>query len=479
MGGVSSLAYTPFNYIILLYFGYIVLFYSFYKSDNLKKYFYYGFSFGLAHFSVGTYWLFSIINGSDEKYSLTLIIIGIILVLSLYFAFLGLFVGLLKKTRVSLFTWLVIVVPVVTTLMEWLRSWFLTGFTWLSPADTLVNFGFASLLPITGTLGVSFLFYTIVAFFLYVLLQKRIKTFIYFVLSVLSLFFSLWFLAQQSYTTPLPKKKIYTQIIQSHFTKSEKTKRYKIVQRVKHFQELALQEPRAELSVWAESTVSSEYKEVRYSLSRGFQALRTHNVEVLYGAYLSSQNIIMQNSTEKMAYSKHHLMPFGEYTPAWLKFLQTYLPHFENNDLSVEKSPRLIRVKELNITASICYELLFPNELRADGKSANVLLHISDLGWFDKSWAQSYLLNLAQMRAMEHQKPMIYVVNSGYSAFIAFDGKIQNISRQESGTSTLYHNVVAYEGSTPFVKYGNLPILILLWSLLLFSLVLKRGKRMF
>ncbi len=359
--------------------------------------------------------------------------------------------------------------------MEWLRSWLFTGFTWLSPADTLVNFGFAPILPITGTLGPSYLFYTLTALLLYALLEKKLKVSLLFLASLLGTTLLLWSLQKISYTKPI-NKKIYTQIIQSHFTKKENSKRYKIIKRVKHFQKLALQEPQAELSVWSESTMSVEYKNVKRHLKNGFEKLRKNNVEVLYGSYVNSKNILMQNSNEKVAYSKQHLMPFGEYTPTWLVAFKTLLPNLENSNLKSSINVRNIDLNGTILAPSICYELLFPDELRTLSSKANVLVHISNLGWFDHTWAQSYFLNLAKMRSLEHGKPMIYVVNAGNSAFILPNGKIEKVSNSTKGTQALYNHVQPYEGQTPYAIYGNKPILYLLMLLLGIYLLIGGGR---
>lgn len=472
-GGVSSLAYSPFNYIAFLYIGYIFLYYAFYKALNIKEYFIYGFTFGLAHFSVGNYWLFSIIDSSSNENNIVLflIIIGIILLLSLYFAFLGLFIGLLRPLTSNIGIWILLVFPTLSTLIEWVRSWFLTGFTWLSPADTLVNFGFAPFLPLTGTLGLSFSFYLLISFFIYLIIKPSIKSLLSFVFLLISLFF----LKTQNYTKPL-KPNVYVQIIQSHFTKDDKSKRYKVIKRLKRFQALANQEPRVNLSVWAESSMSIEYENLKNYLGDGFETLRENEVEVFYGAYKKSQNVLMQNSNEQAVYVKQHLMPFGEYTPRWLMRLKQLLPNFQNADLTSDFKVSPIVLNDVRYAPSICYELLFPEELRSLAEKSNVLLHVSDLGWFNHSWAQSYLLNLAKMRSMEHQKPMIYVVNAGNSAFILPTGEVKEFSSSTTGIQALYAHVLPYEGKTPYAKYGEKPLLYFLAFLLALYLLWGRRK---
>lgn len=477
-GAMSSFAFPPFNYLLLLIIGYIVLFYAIYKAESFRQSFYFGFVFGLGHFLIGTYWLFSIIEKNTllEEIILIIIIISIIIILSLFFGFFGFFSYFFKEKYKNNIFWFLIIVPALGVLMEWLRSWLFTGFTWLNPADTLVNYGFESLLPVTGVLGICYVFYLMVTTVLYFLLEKNFKAFGVLVFITGSISLSLYFLQNLHYTEPLGNK-LYTQLLQTHIDKKSKSQRYKVIKRIQHYQQLALQEPQADLSVWPESSMSTDYSMVYKHLKNGFLALQKDEVEVLYGAYKNHQNVLIQNSSNKVAYSKQHLMPFGEYTPSWLIKLQSLLPDFENDDLIVTKSPNRVNVNGTLLAPSICYELLFPDELRIRSINAQILLHISDLGWFDQSWAQSYLLNLARMRSIEHAKPMIYVVNYGKSAFISSKGKIEKIATNTQGVYALYHYVQPYTGITPYAKYGSIPIVVWSFFILLSYFILRRKRR--
>ena len=95
------------------------------------------------------------------------------------------------------------------------------------------------------------------------------------------------------------------------------------------------------------------------------------------------------------------------------------------------------------------------------------------MGWFEQGWAQSYLLQLARMRAIESQKPIVYVVNKGLSAFIDKNGIVMKISRPNLQES-LYHTVIPQEGNTLYTQYGNKMILLYFLGILLLFLLNKR-----
>lgn len=482
-GGVASFAFSPYNHIVLLWAGYTVLFFTIYISKTAKQAFLSGLTFGLGHFSVGTYWLFSILNNyeSSNKIMLTIILVGIILFLSLYFAFFALSSFLLRKRYISGdMQNLLIIMPALAVLFDWLKSWFGTGFTWLTPADTLFNFGFSPLLPLVGPLGIDYAFYLICGSLTVIVVRRDLVSILTATVISTMIALGIYVTKDTLYTKPLPTK-ISTQIIQSNFDIEEKSKRYKVIERIKKFQSLALLEPTPRLSVWPESSISVDYNEVSKYTREGFDKLDLVDTEVLFGAYSKgvngSYNSIVQASTDNIVYTKQHLMPFGEFTPSWLKFFSQLLPNFAMDDLTKSLSSSYIKIDDINFSPSICYEILFSDELRNRSANANILLDISDLGWFENSWAKPYLFEVARMRAIENQKPMIYVANQGKSAFISYDGTSQTSSATK-GVHTLYRTIIPREGVTPYVNYGNIPLFT--WVMILgiyITIMTKINKR--
>ena len=250
------------------------------------------------------------------------------------------------------------------------------------------------------------------------------------------------------------------------------------------FQYLSRLEPMATLNVWPESSVSTDYQEVSRYIQEGFAPLKHNGSEVLFGTYRrgknGSYNTIMKASTQTTVYAKRHLMPFGEYTPIWLKKFERFLPAFPMDDLVGEEGQGTFEINTTVYAPSICYEILFGDELRRTAARANILLHVSDLGWFSNSWANPYLFQVANIRAMESRKPMIYVANRGTSAFIPFLGDAHAVQTQK-GTHYLQQDVVPRTGTTPYGRYGNAPlfgwILLSVFLAIIINLQLKKRRK--
>jgi len=466
----SNLAYPPINLIFIFFITYGYLYYNLSKIILLKQYLLYVSIFAFALYSVGTFWLFSIMSDyqSLEKIILSLIILGIIIFLIVQFSIILTIGYFTKKIIKNDLIWFIIVLPFLFIFLEWVKSWMATGFTWLSPSVPLIDYGFAFLFPLVGSLGVSYFFYTLIGIITYlVIFPKQLK--VYLLLILLIILMIIGNSLNKQYTIAL-NKSFTAQIIQSNISKRDKSKRYKVIQNVQKFQLLTQQKPLVELSVWSESSLSLNCSIVQRKLEKGFEAIKNNKIEVLYGAYPkdnnNTYNAIMQLSNNKIAYIKEHLIPFGEYTPIWFSNFSKILPDFYMNNLQTKENNSFINFKDVKLAGSICYEILFGEELRARHTKANVLVHISDLNWFDNRTAQAYLLQVARIRSLEVQKPMIYVVNGGKSAFISPSGEIENIGNQSSGIYSIYQKVTPFEGETFYGKYGDLPLLVWMIGLL-------------
>jgi apolipoprotein N-acyltransferase len=94
------------------------------------------------------------------------------------------------------------------------------------------------------------------------------------------------------------------------------------------------------------------------------------------------------------------------------------------------------------------------------------LLTISNDTWFGRSAGPIQHLEIAQNRALEHQKPLVRSTNSGISAFIGKKGQI--IEKQDYFEEKLLNReIMLFSGQTFYSNYGNSPLIILILSFLI------------
>ena len=135
-------------------------------------------------------------------------------------------------------------------------------------------------------------------------------------------------------------------------------------------------------------------------------------------------------------YDKEHLVPFGEYIPFAINFpfLQNILQGVDFYSgksalplkvVTNNQGTKIMGATVPNLGILICYEAIFPNlaqERVANG--ANLLLTISNDGWFGKSSAPFQHLAISSMRSVEQARPMLRATNTGITASIDKNGRI-------------------------------------------------------
>ncbi len=130
-------------------------------------------------------------------------------------------------------------------------------------------------------------------------------------------------------------------------------------------------------------------------------------------------------------YDKIHLVMFGEYVPlaGYFPWLQQLTPLPES--AMPGERPVAFDLKGIRLAPNICYESVLShvirgqvNTLAAEGNEPDVLLNVTNDGWF---WGSSELdmhLACGVFRAVECRKPFLIAANTGFSAWIDGDGRI-------------------------------------------------------
>lgn len=123
-------------------------------------------------------------------------------------------------------------------------------------------------------------------------------------------------------------------------------------------------------------------------------------------------------------YDKMHLVPFGEYTP--YKPLFFFAGHLLDDLPFVPgKSRSLFRANGNSYGVFICYESIFGDEIRQFVKDgAQVLVNISDDGWYGDTSAPWEHLDMVRMRAIENDRWVLRATNTGITAAIDPSGRV-------------------------------------------------------
>jgi apolipoprotein N-acyltransferase len=154
-------------------------------------------------------------------------------------------------------------------------------------------------------------------------------------------------------------------------------------------------------------------------------------------------------------YDKAHLVPFGEYVPFknLLGFAGGLTKEVGDFTPGLARSPLQAGDQKLGIF--ICYESIFPDEIRQFAKNgAQVLINISNDGWYGDSGAYAQHLNQARMRAIENDRWLLRDTNTGVTAAIDPLGRITQSAPRKVRTA-LTANYSLISDTTFYTRHGD------------------------
>ena len=165
-----------------------------------------------------------------------------------------------------------------------------------------------------------------------------------------------------------------------------------------------------------------------------------------------------------------------EYTPWYNSFLKlskiiniplsnlTHGPDFKN----------IITLKDINIIPIICFESTFPNLINSTSNN-EIIVNISNDGWFGNSLAPFQHLQIAQIRSLEFNRFTLRVTNTGISAVIDNQGRVVDyIDNNTEGT--MVGNIPTDFKRSLYSEYGDIFILMLIFFSSLTKVLKNRRK---
>jgi apolipoprotein N-acyltransferase len=170
-------------------------------------------------------------------------------------------------------------------------------------------------------------------------------------------------------------------------------------------------------------------------------------------------------------YDKIHLVPFSEYVPwrNWLTFangLTGIIGDFEHGS-----HYKVGRISGGPFSVYICYEAIFPNEVRRFTLAgAALFVNISDDGWFGGSSAPPQHLAMARVRAVENRRWLLRDTNNGITVSVDPYGRI--VARLPADTRGELDAPYGFRTDiTPYARWGDwLPWLCVIAALVLLLL---------
>ncbi len=190
--------------------------------------------------------------------------------------------------------------------------------------------------------------------------------------------------------------------------------------------------------------------------------------EAVYNTAVLAGKIDEDGSAHDMLqlYDKIHLVMFGEYFPFAdkLRVLYQFTPvNTLNIGLQAGTEPVAFQLNGLRLAPNICYESVVPqvirrqvNELTAKGQEPDVLVNLSNDGWFFGSNALDLHMICGVFRAVECRKPFLIAANTGLSAWIDGNGRIRE-QGPRLATAVIIADVSKDGRRSLYLWWGDLP----------------------
>lgn len=469
MGVVAALALPPVHLLPALLIAFPALVWLLDGSSSRRAAFGAGWWFGLGWFTVGIYWLAHALLVEPEKFGwmipfATLGLGGVLAVFSGIGTWAAHVSGVRGPGRIAMLAsgW---------TIMEWARSWVLTGFPWnpvgsvWDPLLPMLQFG-----AVAGVFGLSLVTVLVVSLpaLLADAMPARAKAAVVAVAVGLPLALGLWGDMRLAAGPAGEVPGIRLRLVQAAIGQSHKWREDLRQAHLDDYVQLSRAPGFDTVThvIWPETAAAyfldmDDAHRARVALAAppGGMVLtgapRVTAREVRPFQVWNSLMAITETAEVAAIYDKVHLVPFGEYVP--FRQVVPAALNIGGTDFSAGPGLRTLEIPGLPaFSPLICYEAIFPGAVVGrDQKRPGWLLNITNDAWFGLSAGPYQHLASARMRAIEEGLPLVRAANTGISA--VFDGHGREIARLGLGQRGNLDAAlpVAPGQVTLFSRFGN------------------------
>jgi apolipoprotein N-acyltransferase len=461
-GGVATtFAFTPTGILAFAILGPAVGLWAFARARTNRGGVAAGMAYGLAFTFVAYRWMFEV----D-----LIAYVGLSLVQAVYWSFTGVVAARAAHLRPG---WWVAVVTATWTLAETLRSRFpISGFEWgqlsLSTADTPLRPAAA----IVGALGVTGVLVALAAGVAIVALDRRLRSLVPFAVGVITLAALVGF---GSVTWTAPDGSLRVAVVQSDNpcprAFAEDCPGYSDKLLENYVAGTSALPVTPDLILWGEDALfgGDTLDAVGQQFVDRFGPLPAPLLagtatSAAPGRFFRQAALFDRDGMPLDAYAKRQPVPFGEYVP-----LRTLLGGISDVGRLVpsdmmpgrDASPVVLPTTDgpAKLGTVVSWEVTFSRLVRDVGRHANGLATLTTVSSYGMSSAPDQLLDAAQLRAAEQQKPMVVAATTGRSAVITPSGELVATTKLLEADS-LTAAMPLRAGLTPFGRTGDVPVVL-------------------
>ena len=484
-GALLPLAFSPFDISVIAILAPAVLFFLWLQVSP-RRALWRGLLFGLGMFGIGVTWIYvSIYEFGGVSLPLSIFLMTLFVILLAWFpALLGYFVTRFFPAPINtqgVTLKLLLIFPAAWTVFEWIRGWFLTGFPWLYLGHSQIDTPLAGLSPVLGVYGVSWATAFTAGLIVTAILDMRgVISRLRYIAVLLVIWITAGLLNMQQWTQPVGAP-LKVSLIQGNIAQDVKWTSEVLVPTLELYLRLTREHWDSDLIIWPETAMPLFYHEAKIFIDGLTKEARDNSADVLFGLPVLDErtqryyNSMMSIGSHAAFYHKSHLVPFTEYLPlksilaGVVDFLQVPMSDFSKGD--ADQRPLMVAGQKAAI--SICYEGVFGEEVIRQLPEATLLVNVSNDAWFGGSIGPHQHLQITRMRALETGRPLLRTTNTGITAIVAPNGKLQALAKQFE-VQVLTYTIQPMSGATPYVRIGNIPVIVILILILGVTMLVKK-----
>jgi apolipoprotein N-acyltransferase len=487
-GAIAALGFAPLSWFPLTPLGLAVLFTLWTFSACPRDAAWAGFFFGLGFFHVGVSWVFVSLHFFGRMPMLLAA-----LATFLFCSYLALFPAaagwMVAKSRRDAMFKLLVIAPAAFVALEWTRGWLFTGFPWLAVGYTQAPGGWlAGFAPLGGLYAISWLL-AVSAGLLALLWYFRRDRSMPLKLIAAGVLAAIWLigalLQRMEWSEPVGEP-VKVALLQGNIPQDLKWQAEVRAATLEQYRQMALATD-ARLIVFPETSLPMFFDQLPRDYLRALlEHADANGADVLLGtvertsadgAFDYYNSVIAFGKSGPQNYRKSHLVPFGEFIPFGFKWVLAILKIPLTDFASGDEMQKPLKVAGQRIAANICYEDAFGSEILRQLPEATMMVNVSNVAWFGRSWAADQHFQMSQMRSLETSRWMLRATNTGATGAIDEKGRTVALLPQFE-TRTLVVAAQGRKGATPYVLLGNWPILLVLALSLAIAFIPvgKRGK---
>ncbi|HEY8835380.1 MAG TPA: apolipoprotein N-acyltransferase, partial [Chthoniobacterales bacterium] len=378
---------------------------------------------------------------------------GLSLLLSIYlavhFAFWSWFVGLVKPAVFTaswrnLLTAFLAAAALATH--EWVRGWLFSGFGWNGLGVALhQNWPAIQIAELTGVVGLSFViaFANVIAVTLPLRLfaearSHRMRPHFDLTLTMIGVVAVFAFGLHRVQNLPSPNL-LRIAAVQTNIPQTDKFHpdyADQILNTCDQLSALAVErEPDLGLMVWPEGSIPGVFGHDAWVLQFSQTIAQRSGTDLLLGVDNEENDrsynaaLLVSPTGESQLYRKVHLVPFGEYVPLRHSFplfaaiASTWVP----GDFAAGTEHTVFHLtnRAIRVAPLICFEDTVGELVRHFVlNGADILIDITNDGWFLQSAGSQQHLANAIFRCVENRRPMVRAANTGITCFIDEFGRL-------------------------------------------------------